>query len=98
MFIPTIMIQPHSPHQNEMQFVNFSLQLYDIEENDDFGTKLSFAVPKDLAAGFINNKKEEYSFQFERSFDQNVKQDEVFEYVAKDVIDRSVLCGHWVSF
>ncbi|PIK35188.1 putative kinesin-like protein KIF6 [Apostichopus japonicus] len=76
-----------------MQFVNFSLQLYDIEENDDFGTKLSFAVPKDLAAGFINNKKEEYSFQFERSFDQNVKQDEVFEYVAKDVID-SVLSGY----
>ncbi|KAJ8045198.1 Kinesin-like protein KIF6 [Holothuria leucospilota] len=67
--------------------------LYDIEEDEDGSSRLSFVVPKDLAAGFINNKKEEYTFLFEKSFDQKVKQDEIFEYVAKDVID-SVLSGY----
>ena len=67
----------------------FPLQLYDLEDEDDSGyPKLSFAVPRDLASGFINNKKEEYAFRFEKVFDQLTKQDEIFENVAQDVADK----------
>jgi hypothetical protein len=32
-------------------------------ENGDSADLLSFTVPKDIADGFINNKKEEYKFK-----------------------------------
>ncbi|XP_071801723.1 kinesin-like protein KIF6 [Asterias amurensis] len=65
--------------------------LFEIDEDDSGYPKLSFVVPKDLASGFINNKKEEYSFRFDRLFDQYTKQDEIFDNVAKDVVDNCIL-------
>ena len=72
-----------------MWWIYFSyLKLFEIDEDDSGYPKLSFVVPKDLASGFINNKKEEYSFRFDRLFDQYTKQDEIFDNVAKDVVDK----------
>ncbi|XP_077869176.1 LOW QUALITY PROTEIN: kinesin-like protein KIF6 [Saccoglossus kowalevskii] len=67
--------------------------LYDFDDEDDRLSKLCFVVPKDQAEGFINNKKEQYKFKFKRVFDQQTKQDEIFENVAKDVAD-NVLSGY----
>uniref|UniRef100_A0A3Q1JRE2 Kinesin motor domain-containing protein n=1 Tax=Anabas testudineus TaxID=64144 RepID=A0A3Q1JRE2_ANATE len=50
-------------------------------------------VPRDLADGFVNNKKECYKFRFQRVFDQAVKQEDIFENIAKPVAD-SVLAGY----
>lgn len=41
----------------------------------------------------INNQKENYEFKFDRIFDIDVKQEEVFDVVAKDVV-QSVLDGY----
>uniref|UniRef100_A0A7N9AJZ0 Kinesin family member 6 n=1 Tax=Mastacembelus armatus TaxID=205130 RepID=A0A7N9AJZ0_9TELE len=54
---------------------------------------LEFMVPRDLADGFINNKRERYKFRFQKVFDQSVKQEEIFENIAKPVAD-SVLSGY----
>uniref|UniRef100_A0A665UZ20 Kinesin family member 6 n=1 Tax=Echeneis naucrates TaxID=173247 RepID=A0A665UZ20_ECHNA len=54
---------------------------------------LELVVPRDLADGFVNNKRECYKFRFKRVFDQAVKQDEIFENIAKPVAD-SVLAGY----
>uniref|UniRef100_A0A3P8UDZ2 Kinesin family member 6 n=1 Tax=Cynoglossus semilaevis TaxID=244447 RepID=A0A3P8UDZ2_CYNSE len=57
------------------------------------GASLEFVVPKDLADGFVNNKKECYRFRFQKVFDQTVKQEEIFQNIAKPVAD-SVLAGY----
>ncbi|KAF3844610.1 hypothetical protein F7725_007773 [Dissostichus mawsoni] len=54
---------------------------------------MEFLVPRDLADGFVNNKRECYKFRFLKVFDQAVKQEEVFENIAKPVAD-SVLAGY----
>lgn len=41
----------------------------------------------------VNNKKENYKFKFQITFDQRTKQEDVFEHVAKPVID-NVLQGY----
>ncbi|XP_031565280.1 kinesin-like protein KIF6 isoform X2 [Actinia tenebrosa] len=61
--------------------------------NEEDSACVTFSVPKDLAEGFINNKKEEYKFRFSRVFDQQCTQDEIFDNVAKGVID-NVLEGY----
>ncbi|XP_046848638.1 kinesin-like protein KIF6 isoform X2 [Xenia sp. Carnegie-2017] len=66
---------------------------YDCEHEDDGYSYVSLNIPKDLARDFINNKKETYKFRFNKAFDKEVKQDEIFEHVAKGVID-NVLCGY----
>ncbi|XP_030854411.1 kinesin-like protein KIF6 [Strongylocentrotus purpuratus] len=66
--------------------------LYEVDEDDnEEPTRLSFVVPRDQASGFINNKKEEYAFRFEKVFEQKTKQDEIFEYVARDVVDNALM-------
>lgn len=68
--------------------------LYETYEDDgEAGSVIAFTVPKDLADGYINNKKEVYKFRFNKVFDQDCKQDEVFEEVAQGVID-NVLTGY----
>ncbi|XP_052766060.1 kinesin-like protein KIF6 isoform X1 [Mya arenaria] len=67
--------------------------LYHIDEDDEGLPRLTFNIPRDLAEGFINNKKENYKFRFQKVFDQNSKQDEIFDNVAKPVID-NVLQGY----
>lgn len=54
---------------------------------------IGFKVPKDESAGLINNQKETFEFKFERIFDVDTKQEEVFDVVAKDVCD-SVMDGY----
>uniref|UniRef100_A0A7N8WUX3 Kinesin family member 6 n=1 Tax=Mastacembelus armatus TaxID=205130 RepID=A0A7N8WUX3_9TELE len=61
---------------------------------DHTSASLEFMVPRDLADGFINNKRERYKFRlFQKVFDQSVKQEEIFENIAKPVAD-SVLSGY----
>ncbi|KAI1895161.1 hypothetical protein AGOR_G00103450 [Albula goreensis] len=63
------------------------------DEENRVGSTLEFVVPRDLADGFINNKKESYLFRFQKVFDQEAKQEEVFEHIAKPVAD-NVLAGY----
>ncbi|XP_028398655.1 kinesin-like protein KIF6 isoform X2 [Dendronephthya gigantea] len=66
---------------------------YDCDEGDDGYSYVSFNIPKDLARDFINNKKEIYKFRFNKAFDRDTKQDDIFEHVARGVID-NVLSGY----
>lgn len=38
-------------------------QPYSVEEDEEGHPRLGFSVPKELADGFINNKKENYNFR-----------------------------------
>ncbi|XP_034015745.1 kinesin-like protein KIF6 [Thalassophryne amazonica] len=67
--------------------------VYSVDNEDQAGAMLEFVVPRDLADGFINNKRENYKFRFKKVFDQAIKQEEIFEAVAKPVAD-SVLEGY----
>ncbi|CAG5136734.1 unnamed protein product, partial [Candidula unifasciata] len=64
--------------------------LYEIDDDDEGCPRLQLIVPRELAAGFINNKKENYSFRFNKIFDQKTLQDEVFACVAQPVIDNAL--------
>uniref|UniRef100_A0A8D2IZ25 Kinesin-like protein n=1 Tax=Varanus komodoensis TaxID=61221 RepID=A0A8D2IZ25_VARKO len=52
-----------------------------------FSFSLEIIVPRDLADGFVNNKRESYKFKFQKVFDQESKQDEIFEAIAKPVAE-----------
>ncbi|XP_036398153.1 kinesin-like protein KIF6 [Megalops cyprinoides] len=68
--------------------------VYSVDDDEEkAGSTLEFVVPRDLADGFINNKKESYRFRFQKVFDQEANQDEIFEAIAKPVAD-SVLGGY----
>ncbi|XP_071376202.1 kinesin-like protein KIF6 [Centroberyx affinis] len=67
--------------------------VYSVDSEEHTGASLEFVVPKDLADGFVNNKRESYKFRFQKVFDQAVKQDDIFETIAKPVAD-SVLAGY----
>ncbi|XP_067222984.1 kinesin-like protein KIF6 [Chanodichthys erythropterus] len=60
---------------------------------EEQGSNLEFMVPRDLADGFINNKRENYKFRFQKVFDQRASQEEIFETIAKPVAD-NVLAGY----
>lgn len=67
--------------------------LYEVYDDENGTACIAFTVPKDLADGYINNKREVYKFRFDKVFDQDCKQDEIFEEVAQGVID-NVLTGY----
>ncbi|XP_066559500.1 kinesin-like protein KIF6 isoform X2 [Amia ocellicauda] len=67
--------------------------VYSVEDDEQGGCSLEFLVPRDLADGFVNNKKENYRFRFQKVFDQGAQQDDIFEHIAKPVAD-SVLAGY----
>ncbi|NXU48925.1 KIF6 protein, partial [Turnix velox] len=67
--------------------------IYSIDEDEKPLSSLEITVPRDLADGFINNKREMYKFKFQKIFDQEAKQDVVFESIAKPVAD-CVLAGY----
>lgn len=50
--------------------------------------RIGFRVPKDQAAGMVNNQREAYDFRFDRVFDMTAGQEEVFDTVAKPVVLR----------
>ena len=69
---------------------------YGIEENEDpkeKGERIKFSVPKDLQVGEINNAKEEYNFKFGKVFDQNAKQEDIFERVAVEAVTNALATG-----
>ncbi|XP_053407299.1 kinesin-like protein KIF6 [Mercenaria mercenaria] len=67
--------------------------VYDIDNDDEGLPRLTFNIPRELADGFINNKRENYKFRFQKVFDQKAQQDEIFDHVAKPVVD-NVLEGY----
>ncbi|KXS18436.1 kinesin-domain-containing protein, partial [Gonapodya prolifera JEL478] len=54
---------------------------------------LHFDVPKDADAGIVNNTKDSFDFRFDAVFDRDASQEEVFDVVAKPVV-QSVLEGY----
>ncbi|XP_033368509.1 kinesin-like protein KIF6 [Parus major] len=62
-------------------------------DNEEHLPSLEITVPRDLADGFINNKQESYKFKFEKIFDQEAKQDVIFDSIAKPVAE-CVLSGY----
>ncbi|XP_060939280.1 kinesin-like protein KIF6 [Limanda limanda] len=67
--------------------------VYSVAIEEKTGASLEFTVPRDLADGFVNNKRECYKFRYQKVFDQAVKQEEIFQNIAKPVAD-SVLAGY----
>ncbi|NWR08758.1 KIF6 protein, partial [Paradoxornis webbianus] len=62
-------------------------------DNEEPLPSLEITVPRDLADGFINNKRESYKFKFQKIFDQEAKQDVIFDSIAKPVAE-CVLAGY----
>ncbi|CAG7828904.1 unnamed protein product [Allacma fusca] len=52
---------------------------------------LTIAVKQNPEDGYINNKPEQHSFRFSKVFDRKCTQDDVFQDVAKPVIDSALL-------
>ncbi|XP_057716165.1 kinesin-like protein KIF6 isoform X2 [Corythoichthys intestinalis] len=67
--------------------------VYSVNNEDPASSSLEFVVPKEVADGFVNNKRECFNFRFQKVFDQATKQDEIFEHIAKPVAE-SVLAGY----
>ncbi|NXA46030.1 KIF6 protein, partial [Nothocercus julius] len=67
--------------------------IYSVDDDEKSASSLEIIVPRDLADGFVNNKRESYKFQFQKIFDQEAKQDVVFESIAKPVAE-CVLAGY----
>ncbi|CAM5134818.1 unnamed protein product [Natator depressus] len=61
--------------------------IYSVGEDEKSASSLEIIVPRDLADGFVNNKRESYKFKFQKIFDQEAKQDAVFESIAKPVAE-----------
>ncbi|KAM6407145.1 kinesin-like protein KIF6 isoform 1-T1 [Pluvialis apricaria] len=67
--------------------------IYSIDDDQKTLSSLEIIVPRDLADGFVNNKRETYKFKFQKIFDQEAKQDVVFDSIAKPVAE-CVLAGY----
>ncbi|XP_027497041.1 kinesin-like protein KIF6 isoform X4 [Corapipo altera] len=66
---------------------------YSVDDEEDLLSSLEIMVPRDLADGFVNNKRETYKFKFQKIFDQEAKQDVIFDSIAKPVAE-CVLAGY----
>ncbi|NWQ73186.1 KIF6 protein, partial [Columbina picui] len=67
--------------------------IYSVDDDEKSLSSLEIIVPHDLADGFVNNKRESYKFKFQKIFDQEAKQDVVFDNIAKPVAE-CVLAGY----
>ncbi|XP_058519557.1 kinesin-like protein KIF6 isoform X1 [Ochotona princeps] len=67
--------------------------IYSIDEDEKLAASLEIILPRDLADGFVNNKRESYRFKFQRIFDQDANQETIFASIAKPVAE-SVLAGY----
>ncbi|NWU31222.1 KIF6 protein, partial [Dyaphorophyia castanea] len=65
---------------------------YSVDDEEPLPS-LEITVPRDLADGFINNKRESYKFKFQKIFGQEAKQDVIFDSIAKPVAE-CVLAGY----
>ncbi|CAG9334654.1 unnamed protein product [Blepharisma stoltei] len=59
----------------------------------DDSTTLDVHIQKRDARDYVNNQKEDYKFQFDEILPMKTKQEEVFEKVAKEIVD-SVMEGY----
>ena len=50
--------------------------------------RLQFRFPRDGLDGVVDNQKELYTYQFAKAFQESTTQEEVYDNVAKDVVDR----------
>jgi len=60
----------------------------DVLNEDKPLPKIGFLIPRNESQGLINNQKEKHEFKFDRVFDKDTKQEEIFDVVAKDVVLR----------
>ncbi|NXA23098.1 KIF6 protein, partial [Ibidorhyncha struthersii] len=67
--------------------------IYSVDGDEKTLSSLEIIVPRELADGFVNNKRESYKFKFQKIFDQEAKQDVVFDSIAKPVAE-CVLAGY----
>ncbi|XP_065536100.1 kinesin-like protein KIF6 isoform X2 [Lathamus discolor] len=67
--------------------------IYSIDDDENSLSTLEVIVPHNLADGVVNNKRESYKFTFQKIFDQEAKQDVVFDSIAKPVAE-CVLAGY----
>ncbi|NXG52105.1 KIF6 protein, partial [Psilopogon haemacephalus] len=67
--------------------------IYSVDNDEKTLPSLEIVMPHELADGFINNKRESYKFKFQKIFDQEEKQDVVFDSIAKPVAE-CVLAGY----
>jgi kinesin family protein 6/9 len=56
--------------------------------NED--NKIEFFIPKKDKSGYVNNSKENHKFAFDGLLPMPTKQEEVFDHVAKDVVDSAL--------
>eukprot|EP00474_Spongospora_subterranea_P001867 CRZ02325.1 hypothetical protein [Spongospora subterranea] len=61
-------------------------RLYSLEDNET----ITFNVPHEQSAGVVNNQKEIFQFPFAQVFDQHVKQEDIFDHVAKKVVNNVI--------
>ncbi|KAL2914503.1 hypothetical protein HK105_206070 [Polyrhizophydium stewartii] len=59
-------------------------------DSPDSHPRIGFHVPRDEHAGLVNNQRDSYEFKFDRVFDVDASQEEVFDVVAKPVIQSSL--------
>uniref|UniRef100_A0A1I8FZC9 Kinesin-like protein n=1 Tax=Macrostomum lignano TaxID=282301 RepID=A0A1I8FZC9_9PLAT len=69
------------------------LSNYDVDSDAEGKPRISFVCPRELTDGSVNNKKEQFKFRFERVFATDCRQEDVFEHVARPVIN-NVLSGY----
>jgi kinesin family protein 6/9 len=59
---------------------------YYLDVHDEGKTTIGFHIPREIAT--INNQRESYQFLFDKVFDTTSEQEEIFDVVAKPVIER----------
>lgn len=64
--------------------------IYGLTEEEN---KINFQFQKDPSKGYVNNAEKNHEFYFDKIFNQQTKQEQVFDSVAKEVID-SCLDGY----
>ncbi|KAJ3243274.1 Kinesin- protein 6 [Chytriomyces hyalinus] len=90
-----IFVRVRPPRTNDPKLHNTPGRYYCVNPNQsndkdnsdaDNQPKIGFRIPKDSEQGLINNQRENYDYKFNRVFDTDTTQDEVFDFVAKDVV------------
>uniref|UniRef100_A0A452TG23 Kinesin-like protein n=1 Tax=Ursus maritimus TaxID=29073 RepID=A0A452TG23_URSMA len=77
----------------EKEWIKEPVRIYSIDDDEKLTPSLEIILPRDLADGFVNNKRESYKFKFQKIFDQGANQETIFENIAKPVAE-SVLAGY----
>lgn len=80
-------VRPTKNYSNHLRIILINLELNQ-EKN-----LTEIIIPKKDKQGIVNNTKERHTFKFDHIFNMETKQSEVFDLVAKDVID-SALDGY----